>query len=52
MLRLKTLKVKNCRGLIDGPELNFETGGLLLCGSNGTGKSELPPIRWTENRHV
>lgn len=39
MLRLKNLKVKACRGIIDGPELHFESGGLLLCGSNGMGKS-------------
>jgi DNA repair exonuclease SbcCD ATPase subunit len=39
MLRLKQLKVKNCRGIRDGPDLNFEAGGLLLCGDSGTGKS-------------
>ena len=39
MLRLKTLKVKNCRGVLNGPDLNFERGGILLCGDNGTGKS-------------
>lgn len=39
MLRLKQLKVKNCRGIRDGPDINFEAGGLLLCGDNGTGKS-------------
>jgi len=39
MLRLKNLKAKACRGIIDGPELHFESGGLLLCGSNGMGKS-------------
>jgi recombinational DNA repair ATPase RecF len=39
MLRLKTLRAKNCRGLINGPTLDFKNGGLLLCGSNGTGKS-------------
>lgn len=39
MLRLKTLKIKNCRGVRNGPDLNFERGGVLLCGDNGTGKS-------------
>lgn len=39
MLRLKQLKIKNCRGIRDGPNLNFEIGGMLLCGDNGTGKS-------------
>jgi len=39
MLRLKQLKIKNCRGIRDGPNLAFETGGLFLCGDNGTGKS-------------
>lgn len=39
MLRLKQLKIKNCRGIRDGPNLAFETGGMLLCGDNGTGKS-------------
>lgn len=39
MLILKQLKIKNCRGIRDGPPLFFETGGMLLCGDNGTGKS-------------
>jgi len=39
MLKLKQLKIKNCRGIRDGPPLVFETGGMLLCGDNGTGKS-------------
>jgi recombinational DNA repair ATPase RecF len=39
MLRLKQLKIKNCRGIRDGPNLAFEAGGMLLCGDNGTGKS-------------
>lgn len=39
MLRLKTLKVRGVRGIVDGPDLYFEKGGLLLCGDNGTGKS-------------
>lgn len=39
MLRLKQLRVKGVRGIVDGPDLFFETGGLLLCGDNGTGKS-------------
>lgn len=39
MLRLKRLKVKNCRGIIDGPDLVFGTGGAVICGDNGTGKS-------------
>lgn len=39
MLRLKTLKAKACRGIVDGPPLEFESGGLILCGDNGTGKS-------------
>ena len=39
MLRLKTLQVKGVRGIVDGPDLHIENGGLLLCGDNGTGKS-------------
>lgn len=39
MLRLKRLIVKNCRGIIDGPDLIFGAGGALICGDNGTGKS-------------
>jgi len=39
MIRLKKLIVKNCRGIIDGPDLVFGTGGALICGDNGTGKS-------------
>ncbi|EJG07276.1 SMC domain protein [Methanofollis liminatans DSM 4140] len=39
MLRLKRLKVKNCRGIIDGPDVVFGTGGAVICGDNGTGKS-------------
>lgn len=39
MLNLKTLKVKGVRGIVDGPDLHLEEGGLLLCGDNGTGKS-------------
>ena len=39
MLALKQLKVKACRGIVDGPELNFESGGLFLVGDSGTGKS-------------
>jgi len=39
MLRLKKLIVKNCRGIIDGPNLSFGTGGAVICGDNGMGKS-------------
>jgi len=39
MLFLKQLKAKACRGIVDGPELNFESDGLFLVGDNGTGKS-------------
>jgi hypothetical protein len=39
MLRLKHLHAKGVRGILDGPDLIFESGGLLLCGDNGTGKS-------------
>lgn len=39
MLRLKTLKVKGVRGIVDGPDLHIESGGVLLCGDNATGKS-------------
>jgi len=39
MLRLKQLKVKGVRGIVHGPDLHFQDGGLLLCGDNGTGKS-------------
>ena len=39
MIRLQQLRAKATRGIIDGPPLEFGTGGLLLCGDNGTGKS-------------
>ncbi|HYC50251.1 MAG TPA: AAA family ATPase [Gemmatimonadaceae bacterium] len=39
MLRIKRLYPKHCRGIVDGPALEFGTGGLILCGDNGTGKS-------------
>ncbi len=39
MLRLKKVEAKGVRGIVDGPDLYFENGGLLLCGDNGTGKS-------------
>ena len=39
MFLLKTLRVKNCRGIRNGPDLTFHSGGLFLCGDNGTGKS-------------
>ncbi|HXR04146.1 MAG TPA: ATP-binding protein [Verrucomicrobiae bacterium] len=39
MLALKQLKAKACRSIVDGPELNFKSGGLFLVGDNGTGKS-------------
>jgi DNA repair exonuclease SbcCD ATPase subunit len=38
-MKLKTLKAKQCRGIVNGPDLPLGSGGLLLCGSNGTGKS-------------
>jgi DNA repair exonuclease SbcCD ATPase subunit len=39
MIKLKQIKVKGVRGIIDGPDLEFGESGLLLCGDNGTGKS-------------
>ena len=39
MIRLQHLRAKATRGIVDGPYLEFGTGGLLLCGDNGTGKS-------------
>ncbi len=39
MIRLHHLRAKDTRGIVDGPYLEFGTGGLLLCGDNGTGKS-------------
>ncbi|GEM_PF-2288350 len=39
MIRLQHLRAKASRGIVDGPYLEFDTGGLLLCGDNGTGKS-------------
>lgn len=38
-MKLKTVRAKRCRGILDGPDLPLGSGGLLLCGSNGTGKS-------------
>ena len=39
MIRLKKLKAKACRGILDGPDLDFGKDGVLLAGDNGTGKS-------------
>jgi recombinational DNA repair ATPase RecF len=39
MLTLKRLKVKACRGIFDGPDLDFGSRGLFLLGDNGSGKS-------------
>lgn len=39
MITIAKLYPKACRGVLDGPVLRIETGGMLLCGSNGTGKS-------------
>jgi hypothetical protein len=36
---LRKIRAKRCRGIVDGPDLPIGSGGLLLCGSNGTGKS-------------
>src|SRR5439155_6349175 len=39
MIRLKKLKAKACRGIVDGPDLDFGKDGVVLAGDNGTGKS-------------
>jgi len=39
MIRLQTLRVRGVRGIVDGPDLNIEKGGVILCGDNATGKS-------------
>jgi len=39
MQKLKRLSVRNCRGIVNGPDIRFGAGGVLLCGDNGTGKS-------------
>src|SRR5213082_739562 len=39
MIRLKKLKAKACRGILDGPDLDFGRDGVVLAGDNGTGKS-------------
>jgi hypothetical protein len=39
MIRLKKLKAKACRGILDGPDLDFGRDGIVLAGDNGTGKS-------------
>jgi recombinational DNA repair ATPase RecF len=39
MIRLKKLKPKACRGIVDGPDLDFGKDGVVLAGDNGTGKS-------------
>jgi len=39
MIRLKKLKAKACRGIVDGPDLEFGRDGVILAGDNGTGKS-------------
>jgi len=39
MIRLKKLKAKACRGILDGPDVDFGPHGVVLAGDNGTGKS-------------
>jgi recombinational DNA repair ATPase RecF len=39
MIRLKKLRAKACRGIVDGPDLDFGKDGVVLAGDNGTGKS-------------
>jgi len=39
IIRLKQLRIEGCRGIEDGPDLNFSEGGLVLQGDNGVGKS-------------
>lgn len=39
MITISKLHPKACRGVLDGPALRIDSGGLLLCGANGTGKS-------------
>jgi hypothetical protein len=39
MPKIKQLRVKHVRGIVDGPPLNFDKDGVILCGANGTGKS-------------
>lgn len=39
MIRLKRLAIEGCRGIKDGPDLNFSDGGMILQGDNGVGKS-------------
>jgi hypothetical protein len=39
VIRLKQLKIEGCRGIKNGPDLNFSEGGLILQGDNGVGKS-------------
>jgi hypothetical protein len=38
-MRLKKLRAKGCRGILDGPDLQFGKDGVVLVGDNGTGKS-------------
>jgi DNA repair exonuclease SbcCD ATPase subunit len=39
MLKIKQVNAKGIRGIVDGPSLSLPSGGLILCGDNGTGKS-------------
>jgi hypothetical protein len=39
MPKIKQLRVRHVRGIVDGPPLHFEKDGVILCGANGTGKS-------------
>lgn len=39
MPKIKQLRVKHVRGIVDGPPLDFGKDGVILCGGNGTGKS-------------
>lgn len=39
MLKIKQVEAKGIRGIVDGPSLSLPSGGLILCGDNGTGKS-------------
>jgi hypothetical protein len=39
MLRIRRVSARGCRGILDGPDLLPDVGGIILVGGNGSGKS-------------
>lgn len=44
MFRIQSINAVGCRGIKNGPKIEIEKGGLLLCGDSGTGKSSFVDV--------